>query len=131
MIRRPPRSTLFPYTTLFRSVGQSDIANLPLAHKIVERPQRLLERRVAVPSMYLVQIDVIGLQPSETALHFAHDVHAGRSAPVEILAHREPDFGGEDNLVPHALQGIPDLSLALPEAIHVRRIDEVNPLVQG
>src|SRR2546425_5126230 len=23
MIRRPPRSTLFPYTTLFRSVGES------------------------------------------------------------------------------------------------------------
>src|SRR2546428_10276823 len=26
MIRRPPRSTLFPYTTLFRSVGQSAAA---------------------------------------------------------------------------------------------------------
>src|SRR5688572_31277218 len=25
MIRRPPRSTLFPYTTLFRSSGGSDI----------------------------------------------------------------------------------------------------------
>src|SRR3989442_6025394 len=24
MIRRPPRSTLFPYTTLFRSVGDND-----------------------------------------------------------------------------------------------------------
>src|SRR5256885_10867804 len=24
MIRRPPRSTLFPYTTLFRSVGHED-----------------------------------------------------------------------------------------------------------
>src|SRR2546429_6940734 len=24
MIRRPPRSTLFPYTTLFRSVGDQD-----------------------------------------------------------------------------------------------------------
>src|SRR2546430_5074098 len=24
MIRRPPRSTLFPYTTLFRSVGELD-----------------------------------------------------------------------------------------------------------
>src|SRR3712207_7882382 len=24
MIRRPPRSTLFPYTTLFRSIGMSD-----------------------------------------------------------------------------------------------------------
>src|SRR2546430_6665871 len=25
MIRRPPRSTLFPYTTLFRSVGMSNL----------------------------------------------------------------------------------------------------------
>src|SRR5260370_24551682 len=33
MIRRPPRSTLFPYTTLFRSIHQSDD---------VERDRRLL-----------------------------------------------------------------------------------------
>src|SRR2546422_3999074 len=26
MIRRPPRSTLFPYTTLFRSAGQAAVA---------------------------------------------------------------------------------------------------------
>src|SRR5438105_8504070 len=26
MIRRPPRSTLFPYTTLFRSVGDPEVA---------------------------------------------------------------------------------------------------------
>src|SRR2546430_6151848 len=35
MIRRPPRSTLFPYTTLFRSIsccGRSD------AHPITSRP---------------------------------------------------------------------------------------------
>src|SRR5438876_6502729 len=38
MIRRPPRSTLFPYTTLFRSVDQ------PLA---VERLHALLEHRGA------------------------------------------------------------------------------------
>src|SRR3712207_8639409 len=29
MIRRPPRSTLFPYTTLFRSFVQDDYALLP------------------------------------------------------------------------------------------------------
>src|SRR5260370_29465620 len=28
MIRRPPRSTLFPYTTLFRSIAAEGIANL-------------------------------------------------------------------------------------------------------
>src|SRR5688572_33429607 len=33
MIRRPPRSTLFPYTTLFRSeVVFDERGNLPLAH---------------------------------------------------------------------------------------------------
>src|SRR5258707_4413640 len=26
MIRRPPRSTLFPYTTLFRSIAEKDVA---------------------------------------------------------------------------------------------------------
>src|SRR5256885_11903106 len=28
MIRRPPRSTLFPYTTLFRSLAARDLAHL-------------------------------------------------------------------------------------------------------
>src|SRR5688572_32748625 len=28
MIRRPPRSTLFPYTTLFRSVGEHDVVEV-------------------------------------------------------------------------------------------------------
>src|SRR2546430_12217324 len=32
MIRRPPRSTLFPYTTLFRSLGQ----DLPCRHAIAD-----------------------------------------------------------------------------------------------
>src|SRR2546429_6254413 len=32
MIRRPPRSTLFPYTTLFRSTGHANVfSRVPLA----------------------------------------------------------------------------------------------------
>src|SRR3712207_8585905 len=33
MIRRPPRSTLFPYTTLFRSLGES--RPRPVPHQLV------------------------------------------------------------------------------------------------
>src|SRR3712207_8399254 len=32
MIRRPPRSTLFPYTTLFRSVPNREVVRGPLPH---------------------------------------------------------------------------------------------------
>src|SRR3712207_8869178 len=33
MIRRPPRSTLFPYTTLFRSVRRSEEEDFPLGRE--------------------------------------------------------------------------------------------------
>src|SRR2546430_15799450 len=39
MIRRPPRSTLFPYTTLFRS--PDEIQNVPLYHRIYLSPIHL------------------------------------------------------------------------------------------
>src|SRR2546427_8377317 len=32
MIRRPPRSTLFPYTTLFRSTGEADLSSIKPAY---------------------------------------------------------------------------------------------------
>src|SRR5438034_4538895 len=45
MIRRPPRSTLFPYTTLFRSLGSALILH---GDEILELPLRLLEGRQAL-----------------------------------------------------------------------------------
>src|SRR3712207_8333065 len=45
MIRRPPRSTLFPYTTLFRSVAREFERD---AHDVgLEHPERLLEKFLA------------------------------------------------------------------------------------
>src|SRR2546430_15672088 len=41
MIRRPPRSTLFPYTTLFRSSGETH-PNVPL-HAASEHSDKVLE----------------------------------------------------------------------------------------
>src|SRR5260221_5771321 len=38
MIRRPPRSTLFPYTTLFRSMACSDHRRIQLALYFTFRP---------------------------------------------------------------------------------------------
>src|SRR5260370_26397276 len=45
MIRRPPRSTLFPYTTLFRSVG-----HLRLVLRRADRRRRVLGDGHAAPA---------------------------------------------------------------------------------
>src|SRR5258708_31257672 len=37
MIRRPPRSTLFPYTTLFRSLQELGEANNAMASRVIGR----------------------------------------------------------------------------------------------
>src|SRR2546422_6051617 len=46
MIRRPPRSTLFPYTTLFRSICvERPVLRIPLRHEAVEQaPARAFGR---------------------------------------------------------------------------------------
>src|SRR2546426_9501202 len=44
MIRRPPRSTLFPYTTLFRSPEETEVA-------VVERAQRFGKGHRVVSSL--------------------------------------------------------------------------------
>src|SRR5690349_24040447 len=40
MIRRPPRSTLFPYTTLFRSAAGDRVGELHVPHAVLERGAR-------------------------------------------------------------------------------------------
>src|SRR3712207_8573643 len=44
MIRRPPRSTLFPYTTLFRSRAQRDLAGAEVAAAIMMERAAVAQR---------------------------------------------------------------------------------------
>src|SRR3712207_9011478 len=44
MIRRPPRSTLFPYTTLFRSGGGVDVARVPVGGQPLQLGLDLAQR---------------------------------------------------------------------------------------
>src|SRR2546423_11682141 len=44
MIRRPPRSTLFPYTTLFRSHGQGQLGNGGVTGEVFADPVERQDR---------------------------------------------------------------------------------------
>src|SRR5690348_17437324 len=63
MIRRPPRSTLFPYTTLFRSQA--------LAHRVGERMARTLVVRVHErPGHFRFTVEVVDRK--STRLNSSH-----------------------------------------------------------
>src|SRR2546428_9292726 len=73
MIRRPPRSTLFPYTTLFRSPGEVVVGDRllqPVEPLVVERVtamERLPQREP------LVEIDHELQDRKSTRLNSSHD----------------------------------------------------------
>src|SRR3712207_8504832 len=56
MIRRPPRSTLFPYTTLFRSrvCGGDDAGQIGAVGRV---PRLLVARSLELPAVVLEQLD--------------------------------------------------------------------------
>src|SRR5205814_5242556 len=45
MLRRPPRSTLFPYTTLFRSLVHEHVIDLPGTRRYARRAMRFPDRK--------------------------------------------------------------------------------------
>src|SRR3712207_7481128 len=61
MIRRPPRSTLFPYTTLFRSLGRPEAARVlkeasiaeARARQAAQQEQLLADEAIAVAQRQL------------------------------------------------------------------------------
>src|SRR3712207_9115397 len=85
MIRRPPRSTLFPYTTLFRSrVDQGDPAG----------PGHLQQRQARVVRLLAVELGVEGPdglvdQASDEVVEHRRAVHPGRVVGHRGLDHRD------------------------------------------
>src|SRR5258708_24364160 len=84
MIRRPPRSTLFPYTTLFRSlhVGHHDVAR-PLLDRRVGGVEELpvvqpfkIEAQHAAPAVDLKAVGVLSADRDResTRLNSSHQI---------------------------------------------------------
>src|SRR2546430_9194143 len=74
MIRRPPRSTLFPYTTLFRSRLSGSCASwedrVLIASGMRPRPREGLGRRLG--AAHLVELRQLRLDRKSTRLNSSH-----------------------------------------------------------
>src|SRR2546421_7674978 len=79
MIRRPPRSTLFPYTTLFRSIVHRDLKpeNIMLVSEDKGRDRAvvmdfgLAKERRADPA--IAKLTATGIDRKSTRLNSSHD----------------------------------------------------------
>src|SRR5258707_3023581 len=76
MIRRPPRSTLFPYTTLFRSAKDAYIRDLQsaMAHKDSMNMALVMNLKGAVGNANDsdVNIKIVGIDRKSTRLNSSH-----------------------------------------------------------
>ena len=79
--------------------GRPDVAGLPRAHDVVQRLHRLLDRRVRVPAVDLVEVDVVGAQPAQRGVDRGQDVLAGQAAVVRAVRHGVEDLGREHVVV--------------------------------
>src|SRR2546422_6197478 len=76
MIRRPPRSTLFPYTTLFRSHDRGARVHLHRRRRTAQVAQQILEAleigRGDLEDVTVLTRDVVTLQDAGMFFHLAH-----------------------------------------------------------
>src|SRR2546421_2404832 len=81
MIRRPPRSTLFPYTTLFRSPATSSATKPATGTQPVRRPARPVQTKPVQTKPVQTKpatpppddVPAAGLDRKSTRLNSSHD----------------------------------------------------------
>src|SRR6266480_2518922 len=99
MIRRPPRSTLFPYTTLFRSQPRRKAAE-PVARSLQGRLAFALEQALLAPLQAMIQVR---LEPHDSV---------GRDDPAT------------PELLPHHVRHATKYELELPRLGQLRHLEE-------
>src|SRR3989441_5070505 len=117
MIRRPPRSTLFPYTTLFRSLAdQLWPGEEPLGHSIqFPSPERGASATV---------MTVVGVVP---AIHWKlFDKHL----PGEVYVPLGQDFPASLKLHVRVAPGLDSAKLMTAAREELRRLDPRLPLTE-
>ena len=106
----------------------ADVERLAGLHDVVQRFERLLDRRLRVEAMDLVEVDIVGREAAKRGLDRQHDVLAREAAIVRPGTHRKKDLRGDHDVVAAAefAQGTSDDRFRHTDGIHVGGIEEID-----
>ena len=99
--------------------------------KVVKRSQCLLNGRVWVRPMYLVQIYVVRAKPLQAVFHLSGYVLTGISGVVRAVGHAAGNLCRYYCPLPLPLQRVTYELLGYTRAVAIRRINHVDAHVQG
>src|SRR4029077_11068849 len=101
---------------------RAEVTNLANAHQRVERLQRLLDRGREIPSMDLIEVYEIRLEPAERRVAGFENILAAEPAAILSRRHRPENFGRDHQIVPlrHLAEPSPGDLLAHADRVDVR-----------
>ena len=112
-----------------RHVGRPDRPHLPAAHKVSQRRKGLFDIGLRVRTVHLVQVEMVGPQPTQGVLDGCHDPAPGATLVVRLVADRPGELRSEHDIVPPTLEGASENLLRV--AVRIRCVDEVDAGVEG
>ena len=114
-------------------LADADVEHLALADEVGERLHRLLERRLGVVAVRLVEVDVVGLETGQRAVDRLHDVLARQAGVVLPTGPGRPVDLREDlqALAPLSLERLAEHRLGLGVRVDVGRVERADPVLQG
>ncbi len=110
-------------------VAGADGAHRTLAHQVVEGAKGGLQRRERVETVDLVEVQVVGLEPLQAAVHLVDDVSAAQPRLVDAGRHAPAHLAGQHHLAavhPQVLEGLAQQPFAGAHGIDVGGVEEVH-----
>ncbi len=124
-VARPQRLRQLPG----RHRGGAQVVHLPLFDEAGERPEGLPDRRLVVPAVDVVEVDVVGVEPVERPFDLRSNVLA-REILVELALHRPIHLAGDHDVLAFVVvEPLADPAFALAAAVAIGGVNEVDPVV--
>src|SRR5215472_14974130 len=86
-------------------VRGADVTNFARCHEVVQCSQGFFHRRLRVKSVYLIKIDVVGIEPREAGFTSRDEVVARGALLIWMRTHPEKSFGGDNYILPASFDG--------------------------